>query len=158
MSLGDWAAIAEIVGALAVVASLVYVGSQIRQSNAVMRAEAHRDIELKIADLAAQMAANKRFTESLALIRDDRPRDSFAPADRSNIALILIGFIRVYQACFHQHREGVVTDKILEIADSQLFRTRFVRDSWPRWKDEFDPEFAAFFESTELETPPDRPI
>ena len=44
MTLESWALIAEIVGAIAVVASLVYVGIQIRDSNRVSRADARHNV------------------------------------------------------------------------------------------------------------------
>ena len=44
MTLESWALIAEIVGAIAVVASLIYVGVQIRDSNRVSQANARHDI------------------------------------------------------------------------------------------------------------------
>ena len=44
MTLQDWAYLAEIVGAIAVVASLIYVGIQIRDSNRVNQANARHNI------------------------------------------------------------------------------------------------------------------
>lgn len=59
MSLESWAYIAEIVGGIAVVASLLYVGVQIRQSNRVNEANARHQISefvLQISMFAADHA------------------------------------------------------------------------------------------------------
>ena len=79
MALESWAYLAEIIGAVAVVASLVYVGIQIRDSNRVNQANARHQIsefvlqvsmfQAQHADRLAQIQQDAELTEGDRLFR-----------------------------------------------------------------------------------------
>ena len=76
MTLESWALVAEIIGAVAVVASLIYVGIQIRDANKVSQANARHDISefalqgsmfnASHADRMAEIAKKHREGEELS--------------------------------------------------------------------------------------------
>ena len=49
--LQEYALLAEIIGGIAIVASLIFVGVQINQNHAMMRAQTRSDISAQLSDL-----------------------------------------------------------------------------------------------------------
>lgn len=64
------ATVAELVGAGGVIASLIYLSGQIRQSTKVARAETTKDIYLASRAAILEIAANEDLAEIYADIRD----------------------------------------------------------------------------------------
>ena len=75
------AAAGEIVGALGVVASLVYVGRQVRLSNALARAEAYRVVSLRVSEMTGAWASDEGF------LRIARNQGRPSPDDSKGLAL-----------------------------------------------------------------------
>jgi hypothetical protein len=140
-------AVGEIVGAVAVVASLVYVGRQVKGNTAAMRAEAFRTLALAGATITESWAGDQRFCEAFRkIISDDAGREDFTPDQRMEIAMRLLSLTRLQEVAFHQNREGVVGGEILEVVDSYTFRTRYFTESWPFYRSEFSSAFRDFME------------
>ncbi len=152
----DWqaiGAIGEILGAAAVVASLVYLARQVKISAAVIQATAYREIALRTADTLEVWATDDVWHELFVrVLFDGERRDDFTPAQRAKISFHLLSLLRLFEAAYHQYREGVVSEEILEICDSVLLRTHYFKDSWPMYRREISGTFATFLE---LPTPVD---
>ena len=77
MSIQDLAAFGELVGAIAVVASLLYVGKQLRQSNAMSRSEIRNELSAQANAWATSIAASPSLSEAMSkahfhdLVRED---------------------------------------------------------------------------------------
>ncbi len=154
----DWQAIGavgEILGAAAVVASLVYLARQVKISAAVIQATAFREIALRTADTLEGWAVDDEWHELVVRVFfDEVGRDEFTPAQRVKISFHLLSLLRLFEAAYHQYREGVVSQEILEVCDSNLLRTHYFRESWPIYRPELSGAFATFLEShLKLTTP-----
>jgi len=158
----DWTmvgAIGEVVGGLGVVASLVYVGSQVRSNTAALHAEAFRTCALASVDLASDWARDSEWSQTLSRLSvDGATPDDFDESQRTWIALHLIALARVQEVGFVQFRRGRVPAEILELADSAVFRTSYFKAGWPGWRGEFSEEFRLYMdEQLEFSIDPAQP-
>jgi hypothetical protein len=140
-------AVGEIIGAIAVVASLAYVGRQVRGNTAAMRSEAFRTLALAGSTLSKDWASDEKFCAAFrSILMDDAGREDFTADERMSISLHFLALTRLQEVAFHQNREGVVGPEILEVIDSATFRTRYFTESWPLYRTEFSTEFVDFME------------
>ncbi len=137
-------ALGELGGAIAVVASLLYVGHQVQQNNRIARAEAYRDITLSWAKMLHQWAndppAARVFMEGGAVIRlADLPEPVRVP-----YLLRYAAMIRVQETIFRQVNEGVLGSEALEILPRNV--TPLVRDAWSVLKGSYTDDFRAYID------------
>jgi hypothetical protein len=137
-------ALGEFFGALAVVASLLYVGHQVRQNNRIARAEAYRDVTLSWARMlhlwADDEAAAKVFMDHTGVRLADVPEDV-----RNAYLLRHAAMIRVFETIYRQVSEGVLDVGALDLlprSSSPLFH-----DSWMALRESYSVDFRSFFES-----------
>ena len=137
-------ALGELAGAMAVVASLLYVGNQVHQNNRIARAEAYRDITLSWAKMLHQWAddppAAKAFLEGGAGIR----LSELPEAVRVPYLLRHAAMIRVQETIFRQVNEGVLSAEALEILPRTA--TPLVRDAWTVLKGSYTDDFRSYIE------------
>ena len=79
MKLSEWAQVAEIVGGAAIIASLVFVGIEVRENTFVVRAQSDRAIDQQNVALNIVVAENADFAE--ILVRGEVDRGSLDPAE-----------------------------------------------------------------------------
>ena len=68
MSLQDWASIAEIVGGIAVIVSLIYVGLQVNDSTSAIRSSAASDATKTMQSWYLEMGRNRQASDIWMLI------------------------------------------------------------------------------------------
>ena len=100
----NWEAIgtiAEIVGAAGVIASLLYLAIQIRQSTKVARAETTKDLYLASRDAILQIASNDELAKIWARIRQ------FESEDIGRQYAFYQSFFRLYELQYHLAEQGI---------------------------------------------------
>jgi hypothetical protein len=137
-------ALGELGGAIAVVASLLYVGHQVRQNNRISRAEAYREGTLCWARMLHRWAddppsANAFMNSSSGVRLADLPEST-----RNTYLLRHSAMIRVLETIYRQVKEGVMTADALEMLPSRA--TPIFRDAWERVGGSYSPDFRAFVE------------
>jgi hypothetical protein len=137
-------ALGEFFGAIAVVASLLYVGHQVRQNNRIASAEAYRDVTLSWARMlhlwADDAPATKVFMDRTGVRLADLPDDI-----RNVYLLRHAAMVRVFETIYRQVSQGVLNTGALDLlprASSPLFR-----DSWMALRESYSHDFRSFFES-----------
>ena len=102
MTLQDYAAIGEVIGAIAVVASLIYVGLQVRESNRVNRAAARH----AISQFALEFSKfNAEHADRLARVHREDPLDEADRLFRWWNHMMVILHAETY---FHHHKLGLM--------------------------------------------------
>jgi hypothetical protein len=146
----DWTmvgALGEVAGAGAVVASLLYVGHQVRQNNRIARAEAYREVTMGWARLLHLWADDpptaKALMESGTGIRladlPDEVRDAFL--------LRIAATFRVFETIYHQVAEEILDEDALDMLWGQSTgSTPLFRDAWARLRGSYRPGFREFVE------------
>ena len=147
MDIMELGAIGELVGGVAVIGSLIYVGLQVRQSNRL------------VADSVVQAA--RRFTDELLRdISNDAPLAEFYLAgladsepmeqsERIRFDMILMRVFRAMEGLFLEHRGGLMSDEVWSSNErrfAQLLRQPGGAASWRRQRDLFVEGFAAYVE------------
>jgi len=135
------ATIAEIVGAAGVIASLIYLAVQIRQSTKVARAETTKDLYLASRSAILEIAANNELTKIWADIRE------FENEDAARRYAFYQSFFRLYELQFNLASHGLL-DK--DIAQSYMLvirmfaQTKYFPDYWQKARGEFNDAFANY--------------
>ena len=149
--LSDWASIAEIIGAVAIVISLVFVGLEIRngaqqteQNTDAIRASAIQDVSRWSFDAAMILVEN----EDLRSARSALCAGTATPEQSAQIDVFYGGLLRLQANRYYQSRVGFIdADTLLGLGGKGLaYRVPFFRDIWERRKIEFDSGFVEFVE------------
>ena len=108
-------AIGEIVGAAAVVASLVYLAIQTKANAKSLKANAIWNAETIFGEINYSHASNPAFADLLnrALDPDANPSD-FTPTEISQLQFTVRGAMQYFQAQWSLWNEGVLPDELWE--------------------------------------------
>lgn len=136
----------ELVGAVAVVVSLVYLSRQIRQSNQLARAEASRTPTSDLNMLNASFGVNPAFQAALRKAIEGAERQEFGPEDRVLLDLYFVSVTNIYEQLTREVREGILGEQALDFGGKGLFELPFYRTSWPILKPFLSSPFTEEFE------------
>jgi hypothetical protein len=128
-SLGN---IGEFVGAIAVVASLLYLALQARHNTAALRSAAYRDATDSAAQVNALLAQDASLSELFGRgILDFASLDS---TQQIQVGAVLGTLFGVYQELYYQQSKGHLDEELwagFHTALSGFMRQPGVRDWWP---------------------------
>ncbi len=138
-------AVAESIGALAVVVSIAYVALQIRQNTRSIRASAHQDLLNHVAQLNLRITDDPTLA-TLILKARVSPLD---PASVGGIRLRAMNatLLRHYAHAYSQFREGILSEdqwRVFEASLRRNLRRPNTRLDWEFFAEEFSPEFQSF--------------
>ena len=140
----NWAAastIAEVVGAGGVIASLVYLAIQIRQSTKVARAEMTKDLYLASRTAIMDIASNESLAKISAEIRQ------FESAELMRRNMFYQSFFRLYELQYNLKSQDLLDDDIARsyaLIIQMWAKTIYFEDYWSRHRGEFNEAFAAY--------------
>ena len=147
MKLERWALVAEIVGAFAVVISLIYVGAGIRQNTDAIMSANHQNL------LAMDIDKNSWFRDpSFAALYETAliDIDSLSAPQRRQFSTYVSDQINIWENIYIAHEKGLVDERVWEGYDafySGQLRLPSYRRTWARIKDGWTGEFADHAES-----------
>jgi len=148
-------AVRETVGVLGVVASLVFVGLEIRQSTAVARGQTRQDLEAMNQAWLTQITGDAFYADLWyrAWVTDGE----IVPEEEYQASMMMTQFMRRLENIYFQHAEGLVDESALRsygLQDIGVFyaRARF-QDWWieQNWRPRFHPDFVAYVERAAAE-------
>jgi len=147
----DWnmiGAVGEIVGALAVVASLVYVGLQVRLGNALARAEAYRVVSLRTSEMLAAWAADEGFlhTVRVGILEHGARLEDLTEDEQTRAILQYAAAIRIFETIHRQVEAGTLGPDAYDMLGGLMFRTPLFQDAWKRLSGAYAPDFAQVIE------------
>jgi len=152
MNLQKWSDVSQIVGALAVVASLIYVGIEIRSNTeatqaATRQAALQADIEYlgSVLDPATLLRAEVKLNQGLEL----SPEEQYVLIERQHVNF------RVFENAFYQYSYGLLVPERWETY-RRIIETRFrnyepTRTMWANFGANFDEGFRVEVESIRAE-------
>ena len=143
-SLSEWAAIAEIAGAIAVVMSLLYLGAQVRNQNVETRFAAMHEIAVGLREAYAVFAN----LETAELLLEDY--DRLDDAEKLVLITLWTNVFRVWEEAFIQNLEGRLVGRHWEAIVRQIttiFNVPSVPKIWSLRKHYYDTEFREFIEN-----------
>jgi hypothetical protein len=154
-------AVAELVGAIGVVASLAYLATQIRQNTQ------HIDLNTKAIRTSTYQNFSDTFGHFEDLLLENGKlgeiwvRGLSADADMAHVDRILFNniankFFRMYEALFLQYETGLVERSLFEHAHrfpDQLLERQGLRHYWSRNRRRYADSFVAFISARLQEIP-----
>jgi hypothetical protein len=147
MSLESASFVAQIVGGIAVVLSLLYVGVQIRQNTKATMMTAAQSLQATIGNIEELMITDSHFSE---LILRWMQREELSPVDRWRMTLMCRNVLRSWQTGHYMYRTGVLDKALWEpqavllaglMAQDQGFQAHFDAE-----RATLDPVFVGYVE------------
>lgn len=115
----DWdaiGAIAEVLGAIAVIASLIYLSIQIRASTSQSRAQLFQQVTSEQARVSDAVTNEENYAVWLKMYRGERLEDD----ELSKALFITHRFVQAYHAIDIGHENGLIDDSFYRDAKEQV--------------------------------------
>jgi hypothetical protein len=149
MTLEQLSLITQIVAGVAVVASLIFVGIQIRQSTRTARAQIHQNITSGWLSIAPYISNNAGvFAAGIAASPQEFAK--LSDAEKLTFLSIIFTFFKHYENMYFQYQCGHIEQATWDAWSTHMFlyfRQPGVQVWWAMRKNSFAPEFRAFLES-----------
>ena len=147
MSLEDWAAIAEIVGALAVVATLIYLAIQVKQNTGAIQSSNAMILHTNISNLARDVSRDRDLGDIIVRALDGT--NELSPAEKIASYGWFYTFFKTGELAHMRYRSGDLEKKYWD-ATLVFFRaywqTPGFREYWAHRKAAFTPDFQSAVE------------
>jgi hypothetical protein len=141
-------AVGELLGAVAVVATLLYLARQVRQSNRIARAEAFRAAMLKAADMMEDWCQDPEWLTQFVRMRfQGLKREDMNEEERAKAGIHMQAMIWMYAGIHRDVQLGILPPAAYETMPSESFRTPYMKEVWPLLREDHSKEFCEFFEA-----------
>ena len=143
--------IIEILGLVAIIGSLIFVGIEIRQNSLAVRGATHQSISEQVTKLYMHVATNERLSKLVSQMLDSDTsnhnfRNQLNAADELSLDFIVLTGLRRIENIYLQESDGILSDKAFERIGLEFYQTTFSRETWEKYKTGFDKNFIDFFE------------
>jgi hypothetical protein len=153
----DWDAlggVAELLGAIGVIASLFYVASQIRRNSTALEAATNQAVSDSTQQRLLVPAQNPDLAASLAKVREDM--NSLSPAERVQIVFFTRATFRGVSNAFFQHRQGLMPESASRDYEA-IIRMNLtppdVREWWLSERNSYGYDFVSYVDRLPTEPP-----
>ena len=141
--------IAEIVGAVGVIFSLLYVGRELKQSNSMARSATRQEINSAINNWSMNIATSETLSEDFAKVHlQEFVRDDASGSERIRIAYALFALINSQLYMYEQWKEGILSEVELNerLGPGSILLTRpYLRSVWPVLRASFPSDFSDWY-------------
>ena len=143
--------IIEILGLVAIIGSLIFVGIEIRQNSLAVRGATHQSISEQVTKLYMHVATNERLSKLVSQMlpndtSDDNLRNKLNAADQLSLDFTVLTGLRRIENIYLQQSDGILSDKAFERIGLEFYQTKYSKETWERYKAGFDSSFIEFFE------------
>jgi hypothetical protein len=142
--------VAQILGAVAVVLSLIYVGRQLKLTNAMSRSAVRQAISGQFTEFMMGVAASPELAEAVAkILYDGRTRDDVTPTERVQLASCYGAILDRLYLAYEQQKDGILTPEEVDAVyrpGNVWMTTPFLASLWPRLRTSWPPDFVEWFE------------
>tara|TARA_B100001996_G_C18416750_1_gene499039 strand:- start:217 stop:669 length:453 start_codon:yes stop_codon:yes gene_type:complete len=145
--------ILEGVGIFSVIGSLLFVGVEIRQNTAAVRGATQQDISYQISEMYKIGVENDKIASIMTRSYQGLKKSDLTDTEFLQFWLFsMLGYRRV-ENIYLQYKNGFLTEEAFDRIGMSFYRTPIQLEIWKERKDDFDPEFASFFETLRDSTP-----
>ena len=138
----------QIIAALGVVVSVVYLGVQINQQNKITKAQFGHSLTQRLYERYFETSTNRDYAEFLA---KDWNADDLTPTDITRIQMAVITYLVDIFDVYDKVQEGLVNKSHLETRMNTLklgvMKTTAAKVVWSYWKNNREQSFIDWFES-----------
>ena len=144
MNIMELGAMGELVGGVAVIASLIYVAMQLRQSTAATRAASYHAIKDSFNEANLAIATDPALcTLWLKWLEN---RSSLSETERFQGDLLALTFFQMFETVFYQSQVGMGEEKLLQSLEDS-FRWLFAQEGIRAWWEENPFKFGDDFQT-----------
>ena len=137
--------IIEILGILAIIGSLIFVGIEIRQNSVEIRGSTHQTISEQVTKLYMTIAGDERLSKLVSeMMANEELRNELNATDQLSLDFIVLTGLRRIENIYLQ--QSILSDKAFERIGLEFYRAQYARQSWEKYKTGFDSAFIDFFE------------
>jgi len=138
---------AELVGLVAVVATLVFVGMEIRQNTRAVRSATTQAIADQSMELTLSMATDEHLPKLVSdMIFNGITQRDLEPEDDMRLRLVVNAGLRRQENLYLQVQNDVLPASALNNVGFQFYQNAYVRELWERIRDTFDEGFASYWD------------
>lgn len=136
----------ELISAIGVIASILYLAIQVRQNTLSTRASTIHSLTTRMNERLLLVASNDELAELLTLDWED---DELSPTQKTKLRYWLSAIITDLRDIYFQHQMGIVPKSTLNarvaIIRRRIFRTEIGLDLWLGLKDAYEDDFVQWF-------------
>jgi len=154
MTLDQWARIAEIIAAIAVVVSLVYLAVQMRQNTIAVRLNTAHSVTNELQGMFSLIASDESLAEVFAQAATEPELPTVA---RIRFHTFMGNFMRVYENAYLQKRAGAIDEAQWEGISRMIIDCKEMAAFCAYWKDRkhwFSNDFQKHMETVILPAAP----
>lgn len=139
----------ELIGVVGVVASLVFVGLEVRQNTAAIKGATYQAVADSSLEHVRWFADNEKLLQFTVKINNGAMPDDFTPEENFLISSNFVMSIRRIENIYVQVREGLVEEEaILRFRPAEgYFDVPHFLQFWEGWRPNVEPAFREYFES-----------
>ena len=145
MKLSEWAQIAEIIGGTAIIASLIFVGLQVRENTRITMLTSDRALDQQ--NLALNLSVTDSNNFASILVRAELDRDDLEAAERARFDNYCFSRFGGYENVIANRTEGFIPDDEYNVWATH-FKYRFdkpgYRQFWDEYRKGYFPDFRAW--------------
>ena len=147
-------AIAEVIGTVAVVVSLIYVGVQVRQNTRTTKLATGQNLSRDMRDAIEPLYADSEFSK--AYLNAQKDVEHLTGAERFRCYVFTQCYLRAMENAFYQYQNGVVDEYVWQayLANMKFSKNTAITSAF--WRDRqhvFATEFRDFFDSLSADDP-----
>lgn len=113
-------AVGELLGAVGVIASLIYLAIQIRQNTESVRAMSHHGIADQFQRTGLAVLEDPQLIE--LCLRGFSDASSFSDVDRLRVEMYLLSLFRTYEELYQLHRKGLIDHELWDSRERSMMR------------------------------------
>ena len=145
MKLSEWAQIAEIIGGTAIIASLIFVGLQVRENTRITMLTSDRALDQQ--NLALNLSVTDSNDFAAILVRAELDRDDLEAAERARFDNYCFSRFGGYENVIANRTEGFIPDDEYNVWATH-FKYRFDKPGyqqfWNEYRHGYFPDFRAW--------------
>ena len=137
----------EIAGLVSIIASLIFVGAEIRQNTIAIRGATQQEISLQLSEMLTLVVENERLAYLMDEAFNGITKAELSKVDFSTFrAFANIGFRRI-ENIYLQHQNGFISDDAFQRIGWDYYQSPLLREIWEDRKKGFNPDFVNFYET-----------
>lgn len=149
-SLGTTSRLGQVLAAAGVIASLVFVGLELQQNTAALRAQTRQGLADRNAEAIYSVATNPELARAWQLRWQREPGQPLTAVDSAQATWAMWGMLRFVEHAYLQVAEGALPESSLNgygFRNNNNFQTPVFAEFWSGIRDRFDPRFVAALEA-----------
>ncbi|MFC1796764.1 hypothetical protein ACFL1V_06670 [Pseudomonadota bacterium] len=143
LSLDSLAAIAEVVGAIAVVLSLIYVGHQVKQNTKALRTQVHETLVGHVFAAEGTLLANADLAR--IIIKSSSVSESLTPDERLRADKYFTFEFVNWESAYLHYKQGFIEEQVWRRWDMSSYPDKEEQgyfEFWAKHRDWYDSSFA----------------